>query len=131
MDKMMSQYRTMLLNGMQGLCQNKSTYARMSGDVDHDGWYYDAVSYALDNGLMETTFAPDSATTRAEAATILMRFIEGRKVAQSIKQTGEVRLSRASFACKANIDQTGICEIGSVKDSDLTALYYGQREGIM
>ena len=135
MDKMMSQYRAMLLNGMQDLCQNKSTCARMSGDVDHYGWYYDAVSYALNNGLMkgtsETTFAPDSATTRAEAATILMRFIEGRKVAQSIKQTGEARLSRASFACKANIDQTGICEIGSVKDSDLTALYYGQREGIM
>ena len=83
MDKMMSQYRTMLLNGMQDLCQNKSTYARMSGDVDHDGWYYDAVSYALNNGLMkgtsETTFAPDSATTRTEAAMILMRFIEGRK----------------------------------------------------
>ena len=75
MDKMMSQYRAMLLNGMQDLCQNKSTCARMSGDVDHYGWYYDAVSYALDNGLMETTFAPDSATTRAEAATFLTSVI--------------------------------------------------------
>ncbi|MBQ3286557.1 MAG: S-layer homology domain-containing protein [Firmicutes bacterium] len=55
-------------------------------DVDHDGWYYDSVAYALDNGLMkgtsETTFEPESPFTRAMIVTILHR-LEGEPAVES------------------------------------------------
>ena len=46
-------------------------------DVENTDWFYDAVEYAYDNGIMsgtgETTFSPDIATTRSMIVTILHR----------------------------------------------------------
>lgn len=46
-------------------------------DVDEDDWYYDAVKYVYENGLMtgtsDTTFSPMMTTTRAMVVTILWR----------------------------------------------------------
>ena len=49
-------------------------------DVTQGDWYYDAVAYAYENGLMDgvggNRFAPNSETTRAQLVTILYR-LEG------------------------------------------------------
>ena len=46
-------------------------------DVSESDWYYDAVAYAYENGLMEgtsyTTFAPSMTTTRSMLAALLYR----------------------------------------------------------
>lgn len=46
-------------------------------DVSENDWYYDAVAYAYENGLMEgtgyTTFAPSMTTTRSMLAALLYR----------------------------------------------------------
>ncbi len=46
-------------------------------DVENTDWFYDAVEYAYDNGIMsgtgDTTFSPDIATTRGMIVTILHR----------------------------------------------------------
>lgn len=46
-------------------------------DVPSSAWYYDAVAYVYDNGLMAgtsgTTFSPDSTLTRAMLVTVLYR----------------------------------------------------------
>lgn len=46
-------------------------------DITRDAWYYSAVSFAVEekllNGLSETRFAPDETVTRAMLATILHR----------------------------------------------------------
>ena len=50
-------------------------------DVTEGDWFYDAVRYAYENGLMDgvedNRFAPNSATTRAQLVTILYR-LEGQ-----------------------------------------------------
>ena len=50
-------------------------------DVNEGDWFYDAVAYAYENGLMDgvggNRFAPNSATTRAQLVTILYR-LEGQ-----------------------------------------------------
>ena len=50
-------------------------------DVAEGDWFYDAVRYAYENGLMDgvggNRFAPNSATTRAQLVTILYR-LEGQ-----------------------------------------------------
>ena len=52
-------------------------------DVNEGDWFYDAVAYAYENGLMDgvggNRFAPNSATTRAQLVTILYR-MEGQPV---------------------------------------------------
>ena len=52
-------------------------------DVAQDAWYYDAVAYAYENGLMEGvgggSFAPAAVTDRAMLATLLWR-LEGEPV---------------------------------------------------
>ena len=49
-------------------------------DVNEGDWFYDAVAYAYENGIMDgvggNRFAPNSATTRAQLVTILYR-LEG------------------------------------------------------
>ena len=53
-------------------------------DVNEGDWFYDAVAYAYENGLMDgvggNRFAPNSATTRAQLVTILYR-LEGQPAA--------------------------------------------------
>ena len=50
-------------------------------DVNESDWFYDAVAYAYENGIMDgvggNRFAPNSATTRAQLVTILYR-LEGQ-----------------------------------------------------
>ena len=52
-------------------------------DVPESAWYYDAVRYVYENGLMNgtsaTTFSPDGTTTRGQIVTILWR-MEGSPV---------------------------------------------------
>ena len=49
-------------------------------DVEKDDWYYDAVQWAVDNGLMygvaEEEFAPDDTATRAMVVTMLWRMAD-------------------------------------------------------
>ena len=46
-------------------------------DVSPDAWYYEAVNYAVENGIFsgmsETTFAPDAPITRAQFVSVLAR----------------------------------------------------------
>ena len=64
-------------------------------DVSTDAWYYDAVKYAYDNGLMagtsttERLFSPEGTTTRAQIVTILHR-LEGEPVANYLTQFEDV-----------------------------------------
>ena len=49
-------------------------------DINEEQWFYEAVKYVyeagLTNGVTETTFEPAGTATRAEIATILMRYRE-------------------------------------------------------
>lgn len=49
-------------------------------DVAPGAWYYDAVAYAYEHGLMHgtsaTTFSPNGTTTRAQIVTILWRLVD-------------------------------------------------------
>lgn len=51
-------------------------------DVKADSYYYDAVLWAVENGITggtsATTFSPDSNCTRAQVVTFLYRFINGQ-----------------------------------------------------
>ena len=55
-------------------------------DVNEGDWFYDAVAYAYENGLMDgvggNRFAPNSETTRAQLVTILYR-LEGEPAVSS------------------------------------------------
>lgn len=48
-------------------------------DVKETDWFYEAVKYVYDNGIMQgtgtDTFAPNKALTRAEAATLIYRIL--------------------------------------------------------
>jgi len=52
-------------------------------DVKSDSYYYDAVLWAVENGITggtsADTFSPDSNCTRAQVVTFLYRFIEANK----------------------------------------------------
>lgn len=54
--------------------------AKKYPDVPADAWYTKAVEFVTERGLMtgyeDGTFRPNDHLTRAEAATILKRFIE-------------------------------------------------------
>lgn len=54
--------------------------AKKFPDVPNDAWYAKAIEFVTERGLMtgyeDGTFRPNDRLTRAEAATILMRFIE-------------------------------------------------------
>lgn len=62
-------------------------------DTDRNAWYHDGVHYCLETGLMvgtgETTFAPDTATTRGMLVTILWR-LEGSPVVSNSTHYGDV-----------------------------------------
>lgn len=58
--------------------------AQMSfGDVDESGWYYEAVKFVYDKGIMngvdENIFSPNGSLTRAEFVTILCRMSGGEE----------------------------------------------------
>ncbi len=55
----------------------------MPSDVTSDKWYYDAVKFAYENGIMEgvtpVSFNPDGSLTRAQFVTILCRMSGGKE----------------------------------------------------
>ena len=61
-------------------------------DLDEDSWYYEGVSYVIENGIMNGTgdglFSPDTATSRSMLVTILYR-LEG---------SPELELEESSFS---------------------------------
>ena len=63
-----------------------STQVNPFTDVNEDDWFYNAVSFVNENGLMtgtgETTFSPAANTSRGMIVTILWR-LEGEPVAES------------------------------------------------
>ncbi|MCD8391072.1 MAG: S-layer homology domain-containing protein, partial [Firmicutes bacterium] len=63
------------------------------GDVDTSLWYHEYIDYALENGLMngisDTTFEPNTATTRGMIVTILYR-LEGEPTANSASDFTDV-----------------------------------------
>ncbi len=65
-------------------------------DVEESDWYYDNVKYVCENKLMngisDEEFAPNSAVTRAMAATILYR-IDGNKQSQTLNSFSDVASS--------------------------------------
>ncbi len=67
---------TMAVYEMTPVQENEPTELPFS-DVDSDEWFYDAVKYVYDNGLMNGVdggmFDPDGTTTRAQIVTILYR----------------------------------------------------------
>lgn len=79
--KKWKQFLSSLLAAAMLLTAVPSAFAAVSdtgfSDVATDAWYADAVEYVRDNGLMggtsDTTFAPDTVTSRAMLATILYR----------------------------------------------------------
>ncbi len=62
-------------------------------DVAADDWYYDSIRYVYKNGMMngvaDTSFSPDTETSRAMAVTILWR-MEGSPVVQNPMQFEDV-----------------------------------------
>ena len=66
-------------------------------DVAEGTWYYDAVMYAYENGLMNgmsaTTFVPNGTTTRAMAVTLLYR-MEGKPQVHSANRFTDVESGR-------------------------------------
>jgi hypothetical protein len=61
-------------------------------DVDPSAWYYDAVRYVVQNGLMagvsNKSFAPDAKMTRAMLATVFYHLDGSKKTDKSVKITG-------------------------------------------
>ena len=64
---------------------------RQFTDVDGNAWYHDGLHYCLEKGLMagtsNTTFAPDTATSRAMIATILWRMADSPVVNYAMSYT--------------------------------------------
>lgn len=62
-------------------------------DVDKTAWYYEAVEYALENGLFvgisDTTFEPNTAMSRAMLVTVLWR-MEGEPAVTSVNSFTDV-----------------------------------------
>ncbi len=64
-------------HGIYMIDYNKALANNQFTDVSKDAYYFDAVLWALDNGITEgtsaTTFSPDASCTRAQMATFLWR----------------------------------------------------------
>ena len=64
-------------------------------DVDMNAWYHDGVHWALDEGIMvgtgDTTFSPNTATTRAMLVTMLWR-MEGESVGAGVLDGSDTSL---------------------------------------
>ena len=69
-----AQYMTFLFRAVKG---TGSASASAFGDVAPGAYYYDAVSWAVENGVTKgtsaTTFSPDATCSRAEMVTFLYR----------------------------------------------------------
>lgn len=71
--------RAMVVQVLYNMQKKPSKAERLQfADVPEDAWYYDAVSWAVSegivNGVSQTTFAPDRAMTRQELAAVLWRY---------------------------------------------------------
>lgn len=82
-------YPTMLLNYQSvngsGRIENKKAEKNVFDDVNVSDWFYEHISYVIDNSLMdgvtETEFAPNENITREQIAAIMYRYAEMKGVA--------------------------------------------------
>lgn len=96
-------------------------------DVPEGKWYYDAVKYVSENGLMngisDTVFAPDAGLTRGMLVTVLWR-AEGEPQAQSAHGFGDVADGRyyapAVAWAKENGIVTGVTNTVFAPDNNIT-----------
>ena len=96
-------------------------------DVAEGDWFYDAVRYAYENGLMDgvggNRFAPNSATTRAQLVTILYR-LEGQPAVSgdlpfTDVETGTWYTNAVLWAAQNNI-VNGVSDTEFAPGDDLT-----------
>lgn len=100
-------------------------------DVRPADWYYNAVCFAAENGLMSGTgagFAPDAPTTRAMLWTILAR-LDG----QTAKHTGPDWYAAAQLWAVRNDISDGTEPDGTITREQLAAMLYrfAQRKGLV
>lgn len=100
-------------------------------DVRPADWYYNAVCFAAENGLMSGTgtgFAPDAPTTRAMLWTILSR-LDG----QTAKHTGADWYAAAQLWAVRNDISDGTEPDGTITREQLAAMLYrfAQRKGLV
>lgn len=100
-------------------------------DVRPADWYYNAVCFAAENGLMSGTgagFAPDAPTTRAMLWTILSR-LDG----QTMKHTGPDWYAAAQLWAVRNDISDGTEPDGTITREQLAAMLYrfAQRKGLV
>ena len=96
--------------------------ASLFADVAENSWYYQAVRFAYDRGLMsgtgKTTFAPEAATTRGMLATILARH------AGEDTTGGAVWYEKGMSWAKAKGVSDGTNPDGSITREQLVAMLY-------
>ena len=103
--------------------KNKIPFA----DVNKTNWYYDAVSYVFENGLMkgttDTDFSPELPLTRGMLVTVLHRIEGSPHVAENSKFTDvdkEVYYANAVNWAKQNGIVNGITENEFAPDTNIT-----------
>ena len=78
MKKMLSYLLGLILLCTMGVSATAASASQFT-DVERDAWYYDAVEYAAQNGIMNgvssSTFAPGKNITRADFVTMLGRYV--------------------------------------------------------
>ena len=61
--------------------------------MDENNWYYDAVYYVWDKGLMDGVdtheFTPATTATRAQTAAIFMRYLEAKSSIKLHEKAGK------------------------------------------
>ncbi len=75
-----AQFVTMLAN-LEGVDTSSYTVDKFT-DVKSNHWYYGAVAWAYNegivNGMTDTTFVPNGVLTRAQLATVMRNYMEGK-----------------------------------------------------
>ncbi len=75
-----AQFVTMLA-GLENVDTSAYTVSKFT-DVKSNHWYYGAVAWAYENGIVsgmtETTFVPGGVLTRAQLATVMRNYMEGK-----------------------------------------------------
>jgi hypothetical protein len=76
--------RAMFVTVLWNIEKNIKTHGKTAfGDVAKNAWYYEAVSWAAENGIVngisKDLFAPDRTITRQEMATMLFRYANHKK----------------------------------------------------
>lgn len=105
-------------------------------DVNPDLWYHQAIDFVVSNGLFagitDTTFAPNSATTRAMLVTVLWR-LDGRPEAKTVSgftdvKSGQWYTTAVNWAAEngivAGITNTTFCPGALITREQVAAIFY-------